>query len=91
MRIDELPFVVRRLRRISKESSSNVQQEARASLFPRILFFQFSTPPLYNWMSSKFNFQITDWDFFFTIVTISATGDFENLKFCRGNKMFLEI
>ena len=29
-RIDELPFVVRRLRRISKESSSNVQQEARA-------------------------------------------------------------
>ena len=27
---DELPFVVRRLRRISKESSSNIQQEARA-------------------------------------------------------------
>ena len=27
---DELPFVVRRLRRISMESSSNVQQEARA-------------------------------------------------------------
>ena len=27
---DELPFVVRRLRRISKESSSNVQQEVRA-------------------------------------------------------------
>ena len=27
---DELPFVVRRLRRISKESSSNVQEEAPA-------------------------------------------------------------
>ena len=29
MSLDGLPFVVRRLRRISKESSSNVQQEAR--------------------------------------------------------------
>lgn len=27
---DELPFVVRRLRRISKESASHVQQEAQA-------------------------------------------------------------